>query len=127
MAVYTDLNSINPTSTSLLKDVESVYQGLFNLFNTTPGERLFLPEFGVDIEDILFEVIDDLTSAEIFRRIVEAVDRWEGRVLVDKDGPLSSHFPTRTATTSTSTSKSGVWKANLSSSVGPSLDEKVTS
>lgn len=83
MAIYSDLNGLNPTKNPLLKDVDAVYQSLSNIFNTRPGERVFLVEFGIDLEDMLFEIIDEATSLELYRRVVEAVGRWEKRVSID--------------------------------------------
>lgn len=60
-----------------------MYQSLFNIFSTRPGERLFLPEFGFDLEDELFELIDDITTFDIYRMVVDVVARWESRVLID--------------------------------------------
>jgi len=93
LSIYSDLNSINPTNKSLLTDAESVYQSLYNIFSTTPGERDFLEEFGFELEDELFEFVDDVTSLEIFRRVLEAVQRWEQRVIVDKANTKITAYP----------------------------------
>jgi phage baseplate assembly protein W len=93
--IYSDLNSINPTSTGqpLLADVQAVYQGLYNLFGTKPGERVFLPEFGFDLESELFEIMDDLTTTEVYRRVIETVERWEARVSLDKRATSVVPYP----------------------------------
>lgn len=83
MPIYSDLNSFNPTLKSQLIDVQSVYQSLYNLFNTSVGERVFLSEFGFTLEDELFEVIDDITSVAVFVAVVNAIQRWESRVVID--------------------------------------------
>lgn len=78
MAVYSDLNSINPTTTQAprLFDEDAVYQQLYNLFGTVPGEVLFVPEFGIDLEAELFELITSLSEARVFNRVVGAVELW---------------------------------------------------
>lgn len=81
--VYSDVNSLTPTLRPLLTDTESVYQALFNLFNTKPGDRLFQPEYGFDLENELFELIDDLGALEVLRQVFDVVQRWEPRVLID--------------------------------------------
>ena len=81
--IYSDINSFTPTQKPLLYNLDSIYQSLINLFSTRPNQRLFLPEFGFAIEDELFELIDEATSLEIWRRVIEAVERWEPRVRVD--------------------------------------------
>lgn len=93
MPIYSDINSVNPASQPLLVDVDSVYQSLFNLFNTRPGQRIFLPEFGFELEDELFEVIDDITTVAVFRKVNEAITRWEGRVIIDTSRTVVTPVP----------------------------------
>jgi len=83
VVIYSDLNSFTASSVPLLYNLDAVYQSLTNLFSTHTGERVFLPEFGFDLEEELFEIIDDVTTVEILRRVVNAVERWEQRVTVD--------------------------------------------
>lgn len=83
MSIYSDVNEFSPQTAPLLYDINSVYQALFNLFSTRPLERLFLPQYGFDIDSELFDLINDITSLEIYRLVVDAVTRWEARVLID--------------------------------------------
>ena len=80
--IYSDLNQINPTLKPILTEIESVYQSLFNIFNTRPGERLF-SRIGIDLEEALFEIADDLSSIEIFRIVTDGIEEFEPRVLVN--------------------------------------------
>lgn len=91
--VYSDLNSISPTIRPMLVDVQSVYQALFTLFNTRPGENPFNPEFGFELEDELFELIDDLGALAVIARVVQTVKRWEPRALVDNSRTQVIPFP----------------------------------
>lgn len=93
MPIYSDLNSLNPAVKPLLTDVQAIYQSLYNLFNTRPGERIFLPEFGFALEDELFEVIDDITTVAVFRIVNEAISRWEGRVIIDTSRTVVTPVP----------------------------------
>jgi phage baseplate assembly protein W len=93
MAVYSDLNSINPTDFPLLTEEEAVYQSLFNIFNTTPGEALFVPEFGLDLEEELFELLDDISALQIFRKISASIERWETRVIIDSVNTIITPIP----------------------------------
>lgn len=83
MAFYTDVNSYSPKDNPLLRDIETLYQSIYNILNTRRGERLFNPEFGVDLYDELFELVDDENALEMFRIITEAVERYEPRVAID--------------------------------------------
>ena len=83
VTLYSDINLSKPTTTPRVVNVSSINQALFTLFNTKLGERLFLPEYGIDLEAILFMIIDDATALYIEQKIVEAISRWEPRVVLD--------------------------------------------
>jgi phage baseplate assembly protein W len=91
--IYSDLNSISPTIAPKLVGLQSIYQSLHNIFSTKLGERLFLPEFGFDLEDELFEIIDDLSSLSVFNKVVNTITRWESRVVIDTSNTQIVSFP----------------------------------
>jgi len=92
MAIYSDLNSYTPTTNGpLLNDVKAIYQSIDNILSTRTNERLFNPGFGTRFDEALFELIDDITSVEVFRIVTEAIQRWETRVTLDFS--LSSIIP----------------------------------
>ena len=82
MAIYSDINE-QVISGTLLEDIESIYQSLNNILNTIPGERLFNPEFGLDLSSWLFDLMNESNAFSILSEIVGAVNRWEPRVTVD--------------------------------------------
>jgi len=81
MAVYSDLNR-EPCygEAPLVTDIEAIYQSIDNILSTKKGERLFLPEFYADLENLLFEPVDDITSMRILDAVLDAIERWEPRV-----------------------------------------------
>lgn len=81
MPIYSDLNESKITAV-LLTDIQCLYQSINNIVNTVKGERLFQPEFGVDLESLLFELINDLTAFSIFSEMTAGVVRWEPRILI---------------------------------------------
>lgn len=83
MPIFSDLNSITAAVKPLLTDEAAVYQSIYNIFNTRPGERLFLPEFGLDLDEELFSLMDDVSALTLLTKIIQAVERWEGRVRID--------------------------------------------
>jgi len=83
MSIYSDLNEVTPTNTAYLQDVNSVYQALFNLFSTGTNQRLFLPQYGIDIDNDVFELINDITALDIEKNVIDAITRWESRVVLD--------------------------------------------
>lgn len=90
--IYSDVNNIFPSkSTPKIFDIGSVYQSVLNILSTLKKTRFFLPEFGADLEVLLFEPIDDVTSYQILTFITTAVQRWDPRVRVRTD--LSQVIP----------------------------------
>ena len=83
MPIYSDIEQTNPTSKTLAVDISTVYQSITNILNTPITERFFNPEFGSEMEEILFEPMDSITEAKIFRLVIEAIERWEPRVRMD--------------------------------------------
>lgn len=81
--LYSDINSFTPTKISQVTDLETIYQALITLFNTRPGEEIFNPEYGLSIEDYLFELMDEGNSLILFEQIKTAITRWESRVIID--------------------------------------------
>jgi phage baseplate assembly protein W len=79
-SIYSDLDNSLTKQRSLVLDMDSIYQSISNILNTTPQERLFLPEFGVNLNDLLFEPIDDITTYRIFDLIIRNITFWEPRV-----------------------------------------------
>lgn len=57
---YSDLHNELPGN---VVNLDAVKQAVFNLLNTIPGERIFEPEIGVQIEDLLFEPNDPMFQA----------------------------------------------------------------
>jgi len=80
VAFYRDVNSVTPTNRPDVVDAKSVIQSLRNLLATKKGEIPFNPQFGISIEDKLFDLMDDAARLEILTDIFDAVDRFEPRV-----------------------------------------------
>ena len=81
--IFSDLNAITPTVTPLLVDVQAIYQSLYNILNTRKGERLFQPNFGLSLEDRLFELDDDVTAVAILQELATAIPQSEPRVTLN--------------------------------------------
>ena len=58
-------------------------QAVRNLVSTRKGERPFEPDFGINIADFLFELMDDAASLQLLTEIFDAVNVFEPRVTVD--------------------------------------------
>ena len=84
MPLYSDLNTYEPTEEPLLEDVESIYQSIDSIINSQMYEILFDPEYpGESLDDSLFDLIDDISSVEVFRVVTSLIERNEPRVTID--------------------------------------------
>jgi len=61
-------------------DVNAIKNSIVNLFNTVPGERFLLPDYGCDLRQFIFEPISDFRGSNISRIIRRNIDAWEPRV-----------------------------------------------
>jgi hypothetical protein len=62
-------------------DAEHVRDELLQLLLTSPGERLFLPEFGGGVRKLVFEPASDVLRGVVKARITNALARWLGHRL----------------------------------------------
>ena len=62
-----------------VKDTTSVKRGIKNVLMTDNGERLFNPEFGSGIRNLLFEQMSDLTAQRLESEVRSAITSWEDR------------------------------------------------
>ena len=76
----------NPLSGDLitLKNENAIARAVRNIVSTTPGEKLFDPEFGSSVSEILFVNVDDITAVSIKDEIRSSLKNYEPRVeLID--------------------------------------------
>ena len=76
----------NPLSGDLitLKNENAIARAVRNIVLTTPGEKLFDPDFGSSVGEILFENVDDITAVSIEDEIRSSLSNYETRVeLID--------------------------------------------
>lgn len=65
------------------KDISAISASLYNLFNTSNYERLFQPDLGSSLKQVLFEPIDGMTSTLITDLIKNAIGNFEPRVKLE--------------------------------------------
>ena len=78
----------NPLSGDLitLKNENAIERAVRNIVLTSPGEKLFDPDFGSSVSEILFENVDDITAVSIQDEIRNCLNNYEPRVdLVNVD------------------------------------------
>ena len=84
---YTDLSfdfTANPQTgdVATVKDAVSVKRGIRNIIMTQGFERLFQPEIGSGIKNLLFEPMTPLTEQRLSDACRDAIDAWEKRASV---------------------------------------------
>jgi phage baseplate assembly protein W len=61
-------------------DDAAIRQSLMLLISTRPGERVMRPEYGCDLDQLVFSPNDDTTAGLAIHFVRQAVERWEPRV-----------------------------------------------
>ena len=84
---YADLSfdfTANPQTgdVATVKDAVSVKRGIKNILLTEGFERLFQPEIGSGIKNLLFEPMTPLTEQRLADACRGAIDAWEKRASV---------------------------------------------
>ncbi|WP_439488099.1 GPW/gp25 family protein [Algoriphagus sp.] len=72
--------SLESQQVRLAENEEDIQQSLVILLNTTLGERIMRPDYGANMEDLLFEALNVTTANMIANRIKQAILYHEPRV-----------------------------------------------
>ena len=73
---------VNPLTSDLIaiKNTTAIARSLRNLVLTTPGERFFNENLGSQVNNLLFENVDDITAVSIRTEIINVIENYEPRV-----------------------------------------------
>jgi phage baseplate assembly protein W len=63
-------------------DINAIKNSITNLFNTLPGERILLPDYGCDLRQFVFNAVTDMATKHIGRIIETSITKWEPRVRI---------------------------------------------
>ena len=77
---------VNPINADIIgvKNETAISRSIRNLVLTTPGERFFNEDLGSGVSEVLFDTLDDISSAAIRDEIEQTIIRYEPRVkLID--------------------------------------------
>ena len=61
---------------------EHIHESIIQILGTSPGERFMRPEFGSRLKTLVFEANDEVLKGLIRHYIIEAIKRWDKRVIV---------------------------------------------
>lgn len=62
----------------------AIKNSLINLFNTRPGQRFLFPQYGLDLNEYIFEEVSEELGRIIGQRIAQAIYDFEPRVKLIK-------------------------------------------
>ena len=82
-----DLNfTIHPIKKDISKQLNeyAVINSVKNLVSTNYYERLFRPEIGSGVRNLLFENVDPVNAAQLERAIEETITNYEPRVSISR-------------------------------------------
>ena len=73
---------VNPLTNDLIaiKNQTAIARSLRNLVLTTPGERFFNENLGSQVNNLLFESVDDVTALSVRTEIISVIENYEPRV-----------------------------------------------
>lgn len=59
-----------------------IHESILQILGTRPGERFMNPEFGSHVRDLVFEPNSHVLKGLLRHYIIDAIERWEKRVVV---------------------------------------------
>lgn len=65
------------------EDIPLIEAGINQILNTIPGERRMRPDFGSYLRKHVFDPHDPILYAEMEREVIDAVRKWEPRVVLE--------------------------------------------
>lgn len=79
-----DLNRAQIKDVQGLYDLDSIKNGIVNIFNTAPGQKILSPLFGIDLRKYLFEPINSFGAFQIKRDIRDKLPKQEPRIQLQR-------------------------------------------
>ncbi len=67
-----------------MKNEAAIARSIRNIVFTSPGEKIFNPEFGSEISKVLFENIDEISAISIKDEIETSIRNYEPRVNLEE-------------------------------------------
>tara|TARA_Y100000992_G_scaffold288218_1_gene241730 strand:- start:245 stop:664 length:420 start_codon:yes stop_codon:yes gene_type:complete len=69
---------------AVVKDANAIKQAIKNLVLTQQGEKLFQPEIGSGVYELLFEPMDPFTADSIRDEIINTLGQYEPRITISE-------------------------------------------
>mgnify|MGYP000167078060 CR=1 FL=1 len=78
--IYSDISPIISKEPRLAINIDAIMVSLNNLLTTEKGERLNLPQYGLSMDDYLWEIVDEDTAWALKNKLFYEITYWEPRV-----------------------------------------------
>jgi len=84
---FTDLNILFGVNVypELLYDEDVIRQSIYMILTTPVGTRLFRPDYGSQLFNLLYEPRDDISEVEVEILLTQSIEKWEPRVIIDPE------------------------------------------
>jgi phage baseplate assembly protein W len=81
----------------LVYNEDAINKSIVTILGTRKGSRPFRRTFGSYVNDILFDPMDEISTSRLRREIVDALEEWEPRVVMNStevmiDYPNQQYF-----------------------------------
>ena len=78
---------------SVESDIKLIEGNIIQILGTRKGERVMLPLFGSRILDFIHEPLDHITCALLRFELIDAIKKWEPRVILDRKNTTITPYP----------------------------------
>lgn len=91
--IYSDISPIISKEPRLAINIDAIMVSLNNLLTTEKGERLNLPQYGLSMDDYLWEIVDEDTAWALKNKLFYEITYWEPRVVMDIQKSIVTPLP----------------------------------
>jgi phage baseplate assembly protein W len=77
---FSPAGGVAVSDSSLKSKFQHIKESIIQIILTELGERVMQPEFGCELQELLFEPLDSSLVNIIKYRVQNAIERWEDRV-----------------------------------------------
>jgi uncharacterized protein len=86
----------NTGGVAMVEGDDAIRQAIMLLISTRPGERVMRPQYGCDLQRLMFLPNDETTAGLAIHHVRKALERWEPRIdIIDIDAIASAQSPER--------------------------------
>ena len=76
--------SMSPNGENFVEGVDAIKNAVYNLIMVSQGERFFNTRYGSDLEDLLFQPMDEEAADGIKAEIQRCISKWDPRIAISR-------------------------------------------